>query len=321
MNDFERRILETMSSSLRCADLDTIQANIGLVCNQECVHCHVAASPRRRESMSWEIMEMVAEAARKSRCRLIDITGGAPELHPHFLRFVELLRQEGFLTQVRTNLTVLLEPEMKDIPAFLRDRQIPLAASLPCYLEKNVDSQRGAGVYAKSIQALLLLNSYGYGIEPELPLNLVYNPLGPLLPPKQAALQEDYRRELKVRFGVEFTHLICIANMPIGRFLAALRQQKKDGEYLRLLMDSFNPETLDYLMCRHQINVNWDGTLFDCDFNLALRWGVDASVPRHIRDFDPAVLVHRPIVTGEHCFGCTAGCGSSCSGSLIHSLA
>jgi len=320
MNDFERRILETASSPLRCGDLDTLQVNIGLVCNQECVHCHVAASPRRSETMRWEIMEQVVAAARKCHCRLVDITGGAPELHPHFRRFVERLREESFLTQVRTNLTVLLEPELKDMPAFYRDRQILLVTSLPCYLEKNVDSQRGAGVFAKSIQALLLLNSYGYGIDPELPLNLVYNPLGPFLPPQQTALQEDYRRELKTRYGIEFTRLICITNMPIGRFRAALRQQDKDTEYMRLLMDSFNPNTLNDLMCRHQINVNWDGTLFDCDFNLALRWRVDASVPHHIREFDPAIHVHRPIVTGEHCFGCTAGCGSSCSGALIHSL-
>ncbi len=319
MNGFDEKIHASTGQELLGSEIDIIQVNVGLVCNQECVHCHVASSPRRKEVMSWEIMEHVIEAAAKAQCRQVDITGGAPELNPHFCRFIERLRQDRYQVQVRTNLTVLLEAEMKHIPDFYRDHQIQLVASLPCYLEKNVDTQRGEGVYKKSIEALQILNDKGYGIDPELQLSLVYNPLGPILPPDQESLQDNYRRELRQRYGIEFTHLLTITNMPIGRFRADLRKQKKDQEYMKLLNDSFNPDTIDGLMCRHQINVDWDGTIYDCDFNLALRWPVNDSIPGHIRDFDPEIMAKRRIVTGDHCFGCTAGCGSSCSGALVGS--
>lgn len=319
MNSFKNQALEISKESLTAVDIDTVQVNVGLRCNQQCIHCHVAASPTRKEIMSWETMENVLDAARRVRCRLIDITGGAPEMNPHFTRLVQTAREDGFTVQARTNLTVLLEPGFEEFPEFFRNLQIHLVASMPCYLEENVDRQRGVGVYAKSVEALKRLNSIGYGRDPNLPINLVYNPAGPFLPPNQHNLEKDYRRELMDRHGIEFTHLLTITNMPIGRFHSDLRHRNQDGEYLQLLRDSFNPDTLDGLMCRHQISVDWDGAIYDCDFNLALRWPARTDAPLHIRDFDPETVLQRTIVTGEHCFGCTAGCGSSCSGALAAS--
>jgi radical SAM/Cys-rich protein len=248
---------------------------------------------------------------------LIDLTGGAPELNPSFRQFVSALRKENLQVQVRTNLTVLLEPGMEDLPEFLRNHQIHLVASLPCYLEENVRAQRGEGVYGKSIEAIRRLNALGYGIKTHLPLSLVYNPGGPFLPPPQSALEKDYRRELGQRFGITFTHLLTITNMPLGRFHSELSLQKQEENYLQLLRKSFNLQTVEGLMCRYQISVGWDGTLYDCDFNLALKLPVDHGAPDHIQRFNPAELLTRRIVTGEHCFGCTAGYGSSCSGALV----
>jgi len=319
MNDFRRQALETVEEELHAVDIDTIQVNVGLKCNQQCRHCHVAASPARLEMMTWETMEHVLDAARQVRCRLIDITGGAPEMNPHFRWLVESSSGKGFTVQVRTNLTVLLEPGFEDFPNFYRDHQVHLVASMPCYLEENVDNQRGPGVYHKSIEALKRLNASGYGQNPNLPISLVYNPAGPFLPPDQEKLENDYRRELMDRHGIQFTHLLTITNMPIGRFHSDLLHQNQDGEYMRLLQEAFNPATLDGLMCRHQISVNWDGTLYDCDFNLALKIPAGFNAPLHINRFDPSVTRKRKIVTGEHCFGCTAGCGSSCSGALAAS--
>ncbi|NIM20190.1 MAG: radical SAM/Cys-rich domain protein [Candidatus Latescibacteria bacterium] len=317
MNAFDMQIREATGHDLESVGLSMIQVNVGLVCNQQCFHCHVAASPNRKEVMSWETMEHILKAARAVRCELIDITGGAPELNPHFERFVSALRDEGLNVQVRTNLTVLLEPGKTRIPEFYKKNKVQLVASLPCYLEENVRKQRGVGVYEKSIGAIKILNGLGYGIEPELPLNLVYNPVGPHLPPNQADLEADYRKELSQRFGIHFTKLLTITNMPIGRFIGDLRRQKKEKEYWDLLINNFNPRTVEGLMCRHQISVDWDGDLYECDFNLALKMSVDHGAPTHIRDFDPATLARRRIVTGKHCFGCTAGCGSSCGGALV----
>jgi len=218
--------------------------------------------------------------------------------------------------QVRTNLTVLLEPGMETLPEWLREHQVQLVASLPCYLEQNVRAQRGERTYEKSIEAIKRLNALGYGSDPRLPLNLVYNPGGPFLPPEQSTLEADYRRELGSRFDITFSHLLTITNVPIGRFRAELRRQNQEQEYLQLLRAAFNPLTVEGLMCRHQISVGWDGTLFDCDFNLALGYAVDHGAPDHIRSFDPDALKTRRIVTGEHCFSCTAGHGSSCGGAL-----
>ncbi len=317
MNDFEKQITEVGSEGLHSLKVKTLQVNLGLQCNQQCNHCHLEASPQRKETMQWRTMEMVLEAARGVRCELVDLTGGAPELNRSFRRFIAALRQEGLSVQVRTNLTVLLEPEMNTMPEFLRDHRVQLVASMPCYLEENVSAQRGKGVYEKSIRAIKRLNGLGYGSEPSLPLNLVYNPGGPFLPPPQPALEEDYRRELGDRFGIRFTRLLTITNMPLGRFRKELNRQNQEEDYLELLRKSFNPLTLQGLMCRHQITVGWDGTLYDCDFNAALGLAVNHGAPDHIEFFRAEDLRTRRIVTGEHCFGCTAGSGSSCGGALV----
>jgi len=317
MNDFEKQTAEADRAGLLAQDIKTVQVNVGLRCNQACAHCHLNASPHRTETMTWPIMERVLKMAGEVDCERIDLTGGAPELNPRFRRFVEALRGEGHTVQVRTNLTVLLEPGMETMPEFFRDHDIQLVASMPCYLEENVRAQRGERVYEKSVEAIRRLNALGYGREDERMLNLVYNPGGPFLPPEQAELEDDYRRELDERFSITFSNLLTITNMPIGRFRAILRRQGQEQEYLRLLRTAFNPQTIDGLMCRHQLSVGWDGTLYDCDFNLALGSSVNHGAPDHIERFDLSDLLTRRVVTGEHCFSCTAGCGSSCGGALV----
>ncbi len=317
-NDFQDRLSEENGQSgLYALEIDTVQVNIGLKCDLACSHCHVVSSPRRTEEMSWETMTQVIQAAERIPARVVDITGGAPELNPNFRRFVTELRSRNFHVLVRTNLTVFFEPGNADMPKFYRDQGVHLVASLPCYLKENVDLQRGDGVYIKSIEAIKQLNALGYGEDPLLPLDLIYNPIGPALPPSQSKLEEDYRRELRERFGITFTRLLTITNMPIGRFWGDLKRNGQHHGYAQLLRGSFNPQTLPGLMCRHQISVRWDGTLFDCDFNLALKMPVDAGLPTHIKDFDPDRFSQRTIVTANHCFGCTAGCGSSCGGALV----
>jgi radical SAM/Cys-rich protein len=316
-NPFDVKIEEATGDFLHGVEISTVQVNIGLVCNLQCVHCHVASSPFRKEMMAWENLERVIEVARRVQPERVDITGGAPEMHPDFRRFVEQLRKAGIAVMVRTNLTILLEEGMEDLPVFFRDHQVELVASLPCYQQANVDGQRGEGVFEGSIEAIRILNGIGYGRKPDLPLSLVYNPVGPHLPPDQTELEADYRRELGERFGIAFTRLIAIANMPIGRYLSVLKKAKKLDEYRELLRGSFNPRTIGRLMCRHQINIDWDGYIYDCDFNLALHLPVDHGTPTHIRDFDPDLHAKRRIVTGAHCFGCTAGSGSSCGGALV----
>jgi radical SAM/Cys-rich protein len=317
MNEFEKQISGMCDKGLYSLKIETLQVNLGLRCNQQCNHCHLEASPHRREMMRWPTMKLVLEAAKRMHCKLIDLTGGAPELNPHFRRFVKALCQKGRQVQVRTNLTVLLEPEMEELPQFFRDHRVQLVASMPCYLEENVCAQRGKGVYEKSIESIKRLNALGYGCNLELPLNLVYNPGGAFLPPPQSALEGDYRRELGQRFGITFTRLLTIANMPLGRFRTELVRKKEEEDYLRLLRTSFNPQTITGLMCRHQISVGWDGTLYDCDFNLALGLSVNHGAPDHIQSFRIEDVWNRRIVTGEHCFACTAGSGSSCGGTLV----
>lgn len=317
MNAFEKEIVHYNGNGLDALDINTIQVNIGLRCNLECVHCHVVSSPRRKEAMDWHTMEHVIAAAERVRAKLVDITGGAPEMHPHFRRFVAALHAKRLPVMVRTNLTILLENGFESLPEFFRKHQVELCASLPCYLEKNVDSQRGTGVYEKSIQALRVLNRCGYGVEQHLPLNLVYNPVDATLPPSSLELEADYKNELRERFGIEFSRLLTITNMPIGQFRSDLKRENKLEEYNKLLQASFNPGTLDGLMCRHQIHVGWDGRLYDCDFNYALKLPVRTAYPQHIADFNSDLLMHRTIQTEFHCFGCTAGCGSSCGGALV----
>ncbi len=316
-NDFDKRIEQETGTQLCNVSLDTLQVNVGLKCNQACGHCHVSSSPARTEMMDWPTMQLVINAARSANCRQVDITGGAPELNKNLPRLIEVLRKQGQAVQVRTNLTALLDPELEAMAQFFADHQVKLVASLPCYLEHNVDKQRGTGAFDKSVRVIKRLNTLGYGSAPELPLDLVYNPLGPFLPPDQSSLEAVYKSELNSRFGIVFTRLITITNMPIGRFLIDLQRQGKAAKYMQTLSDSFNVKTVDRLMCRRQIEVDWDGYLYDCDFNLAIKLGLEAGVPRHIRDFNPSALVGRKIATGNHCFGCTAGNGSSCEGALV----
>lgn len=317
MNEFERQIAGTNGEGLHSVKIETLQVNLGLLCNQRCTHCHLEASPQRDEIMEWDVMQLVLKAAKSARCQLVDLTGGAPEINPYFRRFVAALCQEGHPVQVRTNLTVLLEPDMEGMPEFLRKHQVRLVASMPCYLEENVRAQRGPGAYEKSVAAIKMLNGLGYGSDQGLPLNLVYNPGGPFLPPAQSALEEDYRRELGQRFGIVFSHLLTITNLPLGRFRNELDRRGQRETYLQLLRDSFNLRTVSGLMCRNQLSVGWDGTLYDCDFNLALGLPVNHGAPDHIKNFRPEGLMVRRIVTGDHCFGCTAGSGSSCGGALV----
>jgi len=316
MNEFETRIQKDCGLDLYASEIQKIQVNLGLKCNQSCRHCHLDCGPGREEMMDWETMTAVLKIVHKVQPEMVDITGGAPEIHPLIRKFVEELSRDGYNVQVRTNLTALLEPGMEDMPEFFRDHKVHIVASMPCYLEENVNAQRGNGVYGKSIQMLQKLNSLGYGMHPEFPLYLVYNPGGPFLPPDQAQLEGDYKRELFNRFGIHFTHLYTITNMPIGRFWEGLKQEKKNDEYMQLLLGGFNCQTVGELMCRHQICVAWDGTLYDCDFNIALGLPLRKELPKNIKDFTLEPLSNRKIVTGRHCFGCTAGFGSSCGGAL-----
>jgi radical SAM/Cys-rich protein len=316
MNEFEKAISKYNGIGLKAIDLEILQVNIGLKCNQHCQHCHLGSSPDRKEMMDWETMECVVNAAERMKVHMVDITGGSPEIHPHIKPFIQSLVERGIPVKVRTNLTILQEPEYQDLSDFFKEQKVQLVASLPCYLEENVDRQRGKGAYGKSIETIRMLNSLGYGVQPQLSLNLVYNPGGPFLPPSQSELEAAYKRELDSRFGIHFNHLLTMTNMPMGRFLSQLEQERKDKEYRQLLKEKFNPATLQGLMCRHQINVGWDGTLYDCDFNLALKMPVMKDAPQNIQEIDPDRLLQRRIVTECHCFGCTAGSGSSCAGAL-----
>lgn len=317
MNNFSQAVRQTLGEGLKGDVVQTIQVNLGLLCNLSCRHCHVEANPKRTEVMTWETMQGVLRLAEALPQARVDLTGGAPELNPFFKEFVTTLKEMGHLVQVRTNLTVFFEAGQADTPEFLADHGVHLVASLPCYLDDNVDKQRGGGVHKRSVAALRRLNSLGYGHQPELPLNLVYNPGGAFLPPDQETLEDAYRRELKERFDVEFSKLLTITNMPMGRFLKDLQRDGEAESYKSLLEDSFNQETIAGLMCRHQICIAWDGFLSDCDFNSTLGLSLAEGLPKHIDDLKPEQLQGRAIVTGEHCFGCTAGCGSSCGGALV----
>ncbi|HOX05462.1 MAG TPA: arsenosugar biosynthesis radical SAM protein ArsS [Planctomycetota bacterium] len=313
---FERETTAVIGEAMHCTEIDCIQVNLGLRCNQSCGHCHLEASPDRSEAMDWPAMELVLEAARASDCRQVDITGGAPELHPLLRRFIAALREAQLEVAVRTSFTALLEPGAETLPEFFREHRVALIGSLPCYLQANVDAQRGEGTYQRSLKAMRRLNVLGYGRERELPLDLVHNPTGPFLPPNQETLEADYRLELERSFGLFFTRLQTVTNMPIGRFLTALRAQGVEPAYRQILESTFNPNSLDGLICRHGLSVRWDGALFDCDFNLALGMGVHHGVPNHLDRFEPLELAGRKIVTGAHCFGCTAGHGSGCRGAI-----
>jgi radical SAM/Cys-rich protein len=310
-------VVEAGQPTIKANKVEMIQVNLGFLCNQQCAHCHLNASPDRTEVMSWETMSAVLSAAEHLDCNQIDITGGAPEMNPHFKNFVTHARKAGFGVQVRSNLSILTEPEHTDLPEFFKTNGVSLVGSMPCYLEENVRAQRGPAVYEKSIEAIRKLNAVGYGMDPGLQLNLVYNPGGAFLPPSQKSLEEDYRRELAEKWGIRFTNLLTIANVPIGRFQSELQKQGTEAEYIQILRSAFNPNILNNLMCRHQISVGYDGTVYDCDFNLALHLPVNNSDKPNIKGMDFNTLRGREIVTGDHCLACSAGDGSSCAGALV----
>ncbi|MCS6926924.1 MAG: arsenosugar biosynthesis radical SAM protein ArsS [Candidatus Binatia bacterium] len=301
--------------------IETVQINVGKFCNQACVHCHVDAGPKRSETMDRRTAELALEFVRAANPTTVDITGGAPELHPSFRFLVTEARRDGRRVIDRCNLTVLFEPGQEDLAEFLAANGVEVIASLPCYLPENVEKQRGRGVYDTSIAALRRLNALGYGQEGSgLLLHLVYNPVGAHLPPPQARLEADYKRELATRFGIRFNRLYTITNMPIARFAHMLHREGKFDAYLALLADAFNPATLDGLMCRHLVSISWDGFVYDCDFNQMLDLRVGNGRPFRLGE-QPAeqlvrLLAQQPIRTGIHCYGCTAGAGSSCGGAL-----
>jgi len=302
---------------LRAGRVETLQVNVGKLCNQACKHCHVDASPARTEIMTRETAEKVLDAVRRFRIPTLDITGGAPELNPSFRRLVAEARLAGAHVLVRHNLTVMFEPGQEDLPEFFRGHSVEVVSSLPYFLEQQTDAQRGRGVFEKSIEALRRLNAVGYGREGgALKLNLVYNPVGAFLPPAQAAIEQDFKRELAARYGVTFDSLYTITNMPIRRFLEYLRRSGNEERYMRKLVEAFNPSTVEGLMCRTLVSVDWTGKLFDCDFNQMLELGVADELPQTVSDFDPTLFEGRDVMTGAHCFGCTAGAGSSCGGAV-----
>ena len=299
---------------LKAAEVDTLQVNVGKLCNQACKHCHVDASPKRTEIMPLAVVEDCLDALRKFKIATLDITGGAPELNPNFRYFVSEARKANAKVIVRHNLTVMFEPSQEDLPEFFAENEIEVVSSLPYFLATQTDAQRGTGVFDKSIAALKKLNSVGYGRGTKLVLNLVYNPVGAFLPPAQDAIEADFKRELKTRYDVDFDNLFTITNMPIARYLDWLRRTKNEHAYMQKLVNAFNPGTVAGLMCRNLVSVDWRGNLYDCDFNQMLDLTVEADSPQTIAEFDLEKLASRRIVTGAHCFGCTAGAGSSCGG-------
>lgn len=315
---FDEAVRSCSREPLAHAKTETLQINLGPRCNQRCTHCHVGGGPERSEEMSIETVNRVfAVVAATDSVRTLDITGGAPELNPNFERIVAFGSELGRQIIVRSNLTVLLENSLDGLPSFLAKYHAVIIASLPCYLSSNVDRQRGAGTFEKCIQAIRLLNTAGYGMPgSDLKLNLVHNPLGPSLPGRQEDLEVAYRTNLRSLYGIEFSRLLTITNMAIGRFGESLRSQGKEESYSELLAASFNPATVQEVMCRKLISVGWEGTLYDCDFNqaLALKHEDDTGSIWKISSLD--AWEGRRIMTGPHCFGCTAGAGSSCGGSL-----
>jgi radical SAM/Cys-rich protein len=314
---FARRAASAIGGPLKALSIRSVQLNIGLRCSLACRHCHVESSPRRREEMSWQTMQLAIDAARRVRAATLDVTGGEPEMHPQFRKLIAAARKAGLQVTVRTNLVILLKPPHTKLLAFFKTHRVRIVASLPSYEEGAVDLQRGRGVYRDSVTALQNLNKIGYGIDPTLPLDLIHNPAGTATALPQPTLEQDYKRELDIRHGIRFTQLFVVANMPVGRFHNDLEREGKSLAYLQKLQAGFNPDTLDGLMCRHQLHVGWDGTLYDCDFNCASDMRVRNDTPTHIRDFDPTTYLQRKINTADHCFGCTAGRGSSFGGTLV----
>jgi len=312
---FVQRMGESAMAPLRAIGVDVLQINVGKFCNQTCRHCHVDAGPERREQMSEETARLCVDVLAKNPIPTVDITGGAPELNANFRWIVEQARALGRRVIDRCNLSVLLLKPQADLAGFLAHHGVEVVASLPHYLASTTDAQRGAGAFARSIEALQLLNRLGYGVEgSSLVLTLVHNPAGAFLPPRQDALEAQYRRQLGRRHGIVFNRLYTITNLPISRFLQFLIESGNYEDYMQTLANSFNPSAASAAMCRRMISVGWDGSLYDCDFNQMLETPLRTGACRHIRDFDLSELQTRQIAMANHCYGCTAGAGSSCGG-------
>ena len=319
MHDVIPLLAKTDFPAVRRRRLTTLQLNLGYRCNQSCVHCHVNAGPHRTEEMSAQTIDQVLALARGAGVQTLDVTGGAPELNPHFRSLVTRARALGLRVIDRCNLTVLFEPGQASLAEFLAAQRVEITASLPCYLEENVDAQRGKGVFDTSVRALQHLNELGYGQPGSgLELNLVYNPQGPVLPPPQASLEADYRRFLGERFAVRFNSLFTLANMPIQRFGSTLVSKGTFAGYLTLLKQSHRQENLESIMCRDLISIDWQGYVYDCDFNqmLGLPLRHAGRVRSHVSELIGQDLDDNPVVVRDHCYGCTAGQGSSCGGAL-----
>lgn len=318
LRPFEEALAASGLFPLTATGIQVFQINVGKLCNQTCRHCHVDAGPDRREIMTREIAELCMSKLAETDIPTVDITGGAPELNPNFRFLVEESRRLGRHVIDRSNLTVLLLPAQADLAEFLARHEVEVIASLPYYTADRTNAQRGDRVFERSIEALRLLNRLGYGADGSpLRLNLVYNPAGAFLPPAQHAVEADFRRELRKRWGIEFHRLYTITNMPISRFLEFLMRTGNYERYMDKLIRAYNPQAAAAVMCRYTLSVGWDGRLYDCDFNQMIDLPVAAGAPAHIRDFDYAALARRRIVTGVHCYGCTAGAGSSCGGATL----
>jgi radical SAM/Cys-rich protein len=314
---FDAQLDRVGLSPLCATGITVFQINVGKLCNQTCRHCHVDAGPDRPETMSLATAEQCIRALAMTDIPTVDITGGAPELNLHFRWLVEQSRRLGRHVMDRCNLSVLLLPSQADLAEFLAHYQVEIIASLPSSRASQTDAQRGDGIFEKSMEALRLLNRLGYGrSDSGLALNLVYNPVGAFLPPKQESIEAQFKKELLTRHGIEFNRLYTITNMPISRFLDFLIESGNYEQYMTRLANAFNPAAAAGVMCRYTLSVGWDGKLYDCDFNQMLELSVNHGAPLHIRDFDPARLHHRRIVTRNHCYGCTAGSGSSCGGTV-----
>jgi radical SAM/Cys-rich protein len=318
MLDTRPLLIKTDFPAIRRGVLEILQVNLGYKCNLSCTHCHVNAGPARSEQMDRDTVDLVLDFIAGHPLQTLDLTGGAPELNPHFKYLVREARATGIEVIDRCNLTILGEPGQEDMAAFLAEQGVTVTASLPCYLEQNVEKQRGKGVYRESIDGLKQLNALGYGFEPDKQLNLVYNPDGLNLPPSQSALEADYKRELRDQHGIIFNQLFTITNMPISRFGGMLLAKGLYHEYMNILRESYREENLNGVMCRNLLSIDYQGYVYDCDFNQMLKMPLAANGKRksHLSELIEQDLTDNPVFIGEHCFGCTAGQGSSCGGAL-----
>ncbi len=313
---FEQKISDAGMPVLKPTSIDVFQINVGKMCNQVCKHCHVDAGPDRKEIMTRETMQQIIDAIKKSNATTVDLTGGAPEMNPEFRWFVEELSALGKQIIIRCNLTIILaNPKYHDLPEFFKKHQVNVVSSLPSFTAKRTDAQRGDGVFDRSIKALQMLNAIGYGKEGSgLKLDLVYNPAGAYLPDDQEILQAEFKSKLASEFGIVFNELFSITNLPVSRFLDYLIRTENYEEYMNELVNAFNPVAAQGVMCRSMISIGWDGFVYDCDFNQMLELKLTDGVPDHIKDFDAEKIQQRDIIINQHCYGCTAGAGSSCGG-------